>query len=335
MVSHQPEPLNNATQFARHAVPYTPPVQVEYGRRRESFYSTHPQGNDFESKLLLISILALLLILTFIVDDEFDLSTPSITHRKPLVYRYQDAPALETYPRGPPVQATLVPQASLKPAQPEDHKRKENPPTASAETTVVTKRIKVEGSGSRGRIRTADFDELTRSIIEETISIYRAQIGAVEPFPERTDDRDTVKQAWVEVCTGRNLRVELEEDIFKLVSQFRGFFMFHIGYSTCRWWVVLPRQEGMQKPHLGHTSCPRPNSTAMAQSARFGTALNNFWKEQGSFTRYPITRVNHTTTHILCIGSYVEDRHLSCPSDPDSYQQDLVQEQRGRRRHPP
>jgi hypothetical protein len=233
MVSHQPEPLNNATQFARHAAPYIPPVQAEYGRHHESLYSTHPQGNVFESKSLLISISALLLILTFIVDDEFDLSTPSITYRKPLVYRYQEAhPALETFPRDAPVQSVIVPQASLKPAQPADHKRKENPPTASAETTVVTKRIKVEGSGSRGRIRTADFDELTRSIIEETISIYRAQIGAVEPFPERTDDRDTVKQAWVEVCTGRNLRVELEEDIFKLVSQFRGLFMFHIGYST-------------------------------------------------------------------------------------------------------
>ena len=78
--------------------------------------------------------------------------------------------------------------------------------------------IKAEGSGSRGRIRQADFDELTRSIIEETISIYRAQIGSIEPFPEQADDRNTVKQAWLEVCTTQNLRVELEEDIFKLVS---------------------------------------------------------------------------------------------------------------------
>jgi hypothetical protein len=98
-------------------------------------------------------------------------------------------------------------------------KRKEAPTTTTSETTpVLTKRIKLEGSGSRGRIRTADFDDLTRSIIEECISIYRAQIGGVEPFPERTDDRDTVKQAWVEVCTGRNVQLELEEDIFKLVS---------------------------------------------------------------------------------------------------------------------
>ena len=99
-----------------------------------------------------------------------------------------------------------------------EKKRKETPTTTSAETTVVTKKIKAEGSGSRGRIRQADFDELTRSVIEETISIYRAQIGSVETFPERTDDRDTVKHAWLEVCTSRNLRVELDEDIFKLVS---------------------------------------------------------------------------------------------------------------------
>ena len=86
-------------------------------------------------------------------------------------------------------------------------KLEETPTTTSSETTVVTKKVKLEGSGSRGRVRTADFDELRRSLIEETISIYRAQIGGVEPFPKRTDDRETVKQAWLEVCTGRNVQV--------------------------------------------------------------------------------------------------------------------------------
>jgi hypothetical protein len=96
-----------------------------------------------------------------------------------------------------------------------ERKRKETPAT---ETTVVTKKIKAEGSGSRGRIRLADFDELTRSIIEESISIYCAQIGSVEVFPERADDHNTVKQAWLEVCTSRNLKADLEEDAFKMVS---------------------------------------------------------------------------------------------------------------------
>ena len=91
---------------------------------------------------------------------------------------------------------------------------------------VLIKHVKVEGSGSRGRIRTADFDELTRSIIEEVISIYRVQIGGVEPFPEHADDCDSVKQAWLEVCTSRSLRVELEEDIFKLVRRSPFFLSF-------------------------------------------------------------------------------------------------------------
>ena len=55
-----------------------------------------------------------------------------------------------------------------------ERKQKETPPTSSVETTVVTKKIKAEGSGSRGCVRQADFDELTRSVIEETVSIYRA-----------------------------------------------------------------------------------------------------------------------------------------------------------------
>ena len=73
------------------------------------------------------------------------------------------------------------------------------------------------------------------------ISIYRAQIGGVEPFPERADDRDSVKQAWLEVCTSRSLRVELEEDIFKLVRQspfFLSFFfvtiaLLFVGRQSC------------------------------------------------------------------------------------------------------
>ena len=91
------------------------------------------------------------------------------------------------------------------------------PTTTSVETTIITKIIKIEGSGSCGRVWTSDFDELRQSIIKETISIYCAQIGGVKPFPERSDDHDTVKQAWIEVCTGQKVKVDLEEDIFKLV----------------------------------------------------------------------------------------------------------------------
>ena len=166
-----------------------------------------------------------------------------------------------------------------------EKKQKETPTTTSAETTVVTKKIKAEGSGSRGCICQADFDELTRSVIEETISIYWAQIGSVEPFPERTDDRDTVKHAWLEVCTSRNLRVELDEDIFKLVSDCIYFLHFIVMISPCRLLDVLHKQEGLRRPSLSRIFYLRTTSTAVDQNARFVTMLNSYWKDIVSFTR--------------------------------------------------
>ena len=118
---------------------------------------------------------------------------------------------------------------------------------------------------------------MTRSIIEDTISIYRAQISSVEPFPERTEDRDTIKQVWLEVCTGRNVRVELEEDIFKLVSHSNYFLPFIYIISLCRLLDVLHRHVAMLKRFQGPILYPHTRSTSMdQQSARFGTALNNF-----------------------------------------------------------
>jgi hypothetical protein len=178
-------------------------------------------------------------------------------------------------------------QPAPEPTQKEinEKKRKETPATTSIETTVVTKKVKAEGSGSRGRIRQADFDELTRSVIEETISIYRAQIGSVEPFPERADDRNTVKQAWLEVCTSRNLRVELEEDIFKLASDCNYSFHFMAMISHCRLLDVLHKQEGLRRPPLGHILYRHITSTALDQNARIVTKLNSYWKDHASFTR--------------------------------------------------
>jgi hypothetical protein len=166
-----------------------------------------------------------------------------------------------------------------------ERKRKETPPTSSMETTVVTKKIKAEGSGSRGRIRQADFDELTRSVIEETVSIYRAQIGSVDPFPERADDRDTVKQAWLEVCTSRNVRVELEEDIFKLVSDCSYLLYFVVLISLCRLSDALHKQEGLRRPPLGLISCLHTTSTGWDRNKRFVTMSNSYWKGLALFTR--------------------------------------------------
>ena len=70
---------------------------------------------------------------------------------------------------------------------------------------VLIKHIKVKGNGSCSCICTANFNELMQSIIEEVILIYHVQIGGVEPFPEHANDCDSVKQAWLEVCTSFSL----------------------------------------------------------------------------------------------------------------------------------
>ena len=207
------------------------------------------------SKLFLICNFIFLLILTIAVSDgESNLSAPaSITTYHDSQESFHDF-----------VEAHAAPEPSRK--ETSERKRKETPATTSAETTVVVKKIKAEGSGSRGRIRQSDFDELTRSVIEETISIYRAQIGSVEPFPERADDRDTVKQAWLEVCMSRNLRLELEEDIFKLVSERSHHHFLQVHFmamiSPYRLLDVLHKQEGLRRPPLGRILCLGTTSTA-------------------------------------------------------------------------
>lgn len=212
------------------------------------------------SNISLFRFFYYLIITISVSDSEFQPSTATATHHRELA-----EPLYHAHP---------APEAKQK--ETSERKRKEVPETTSHETTVVTKSIKVEGSGSRGRVRMADFSELTRSIIDETISIYRAQIASVEPFPERADDRDTVKQAWLEVCQGRNLRVELEEDIFKFVSHSKYFLLFVTMISRRRLSRVLHKQEDMLKQHLGLISYLHTRLTVMGQNGRFVTEWNSY-----------------------------------------------------------
>lgn len=95
--------------------------------------------------------------------------------------------------------------------------RKAAPATASPESTVVLKKVKVEGGGSRNRPRVSDFDTLKKSLTEEAISIFRAHIGALNPWPARADNWETVSVAWMEVCSSRKLRMEMDEEVLTAV----------------------------------------------------------------------------------------------------------------------
>jgi hypothetical protein len=102
-------------------------------------------------------------------------------------------------------------------------------------------------------------------------SIYRAQIGGVDPFPERSDDRDTVKQAWLEVCTGRNVEVEIEDDMYKFVCDSSYFLHFVEMTSLCRLSDMLHKHEAMPKLLQDHILYLHTRSMTADQSARFVT----------------------------------------------------------------
>jgi hypothetical protein len=108
--------------------------------------------------------------------------------------------------------------------------RKTPPSTTSADTTVTIKRPKTEGAGSRGRTRISDFDDLTKSLTEETISIYQAQIVAVQPWPSTAENWESISQGWVEVCGSRSVRIELDDEIYKVVSYY--FCFYHLSPLT-------------------------------------------------------------------------------------------------------
>ena len=106
--------------------------------------------------------------------------------------------------------------------------RKSPPCTTSAETTVTIKRPKTDTAGSRGRTRISDFDDLTKSVADETISIYQAQICAVQPWPSTAESWESISQGWVEVCQSRKVRIELDDEVFKVVRT----SLFILGYLS-------------------------------------------------------------------------------------------------------
>lgn len=66
-------------------------------------------------------------------------------------------------------------------------------------------------------MRVADFDEMTKSILEDAISLYRVIICSLEPFPGRLEDRDLAAEAWVRACEDRKVHIDFNEEIVKLV----------------------------------------------------------------------------------------------------------------------
>ena len=134
--------------------------------------------------------------------------------------------------------------------------RKTPPSTTSSETTVIIKRPKTDTAGSRGRTRISDFDDLTKSLTEETISIFQAQIVAVQPWPSTAETWESISQGWIEVCASRKVRIELDDEIFKVVSNPLVFLFFSFNYLMYFRFLTVPLKLGaMQRRSLNHMWC--------------------------------------------------------------------------------
>ena len=102
-------------------------------------------------------------------------------------------------------------------ANPNEQIRKTPPCMTSEETTMAIKWPKTDTTGSCGCTRISNFNDLTKSLADEAISIYQAQIVAVQPWPSIAENWESISQAWIEVCSSQNVRVELDDEIFKVV----------------------------------------------------------------------------------------------------------------------
>ena len=89
------------------------------------------------------------------------------------------------------------------------------PPTVAVNEQVRKSPPCTTSAETRGRTRISVFDDLTNSLVDETISIYQTQTVAVEPWPSTAKNWESIRQGWIEVCASRNVRNELDDEDFK------------------------------------------------------------------------------------------------------------------------
>jgi hypothetical protein len=168
---------------------YSPRIHAHYGRANGTYYLSPPVIPDAEGMSFSISF-DYLKFMSCSTESEADDGS--------------DIVLLGTHKAAPTTPSSLG-------------IRKAVPTTPSALTTILTKRAKVEPKGSRGRARASDFDDVSKAVLEDAIINFRALISTDGPYPDKLEERDWAADCWVRSCEARNLRIEFDEDILKLV----------------------------------------------------------------------------------------------------------------------
>lgn len=151
-------------------------------------------------------------------DDEFGTHLPPGMYQKPKQIFYPDAhPDLQQFRPKVAANAQCDSAASEVDALSMALGVCKAPPmTMSAETCVV-KLMKVSTGGTCGRMCASDFDELTKAVLEDAITMYKGKLFTHGAFLDHSEEYDLAIESFVFVCKTWKIQMEIEDDLMKLV----------------------------------------------------------------------------------------------------------------------
>ncbi|KAK0492159.1 hypothetical protein EDD18DRAFT_1358223 [Armillaria luteobubalina] len=97
--------------------------------------------------------------------------------------------------------------------------QKSPPAMTSAEMTCVVKSVKIAAGGSCGHTRTSDFDELTKAVLEDAITVYKGHLFTEGAFLEHSEEYDVAVQSFIFICKTWNIQMDIDDDLMKLITQ--------------------------------------------------------------------------------------------------------------------
>lgn len=91
------------------------------------------------------------------------------------------------------------------------------PALATMESLQVAQKVRYSEGGSRGRVRCSDFDGLYSAIVQLAVSHYQCILANSSIYPSDAESRDWSGEAWGAACRANGVKVEYDEDAYKLV----------------------------------------------------------------------------------------------------------------------
>ncbi|KAG1788338.1 uncharacterized protein HD556DRAFT_1312101 [Suillus plorans] len=98
-------------------------------------------------------------------------------------------------------------------------KRAGHPALTTIEGLQLVKKVKMGEGGTWGRVRSADFDKLYASTIHLAVGHYQSILANTTIYPNDIEARDWSGQAWAAACRSQGVRIDYDEDAYKLITE--------------------------------------------------------------------------------------------------------------------